>query len=305
MIRTPLLLAALLAGAPAFAQPAAALVLDDAERLARLLQAPALPDAEALRAGYLAPGTPGIRIFTPGRIEDERNLARAMAADPAAYRKGATLCLPAARALRADATAVMRRVAELLGRSDAAPVYVLFGAGNSGGTAGPDGLALGLEVLCAGIETPAQARELLTDFIAHELTHVYQARAIDPAAPDGLLTQALIEGFADYMVERARGTPSRESAERAAYGRAHEMRLWSAFAADIATGAGLGEWMYNARPRTPGQPRDMGYWIGQRICEAFVERAADKAQALQTLLRLSDPKAILRASGYAERFLRR
>lgn len=289
---------------PALAQPTA-LVLDDAERLARLLAAPALPDAEALRAGYLAPGSPGIGIFTPGRIQDAANLARAIAADPAAYRKGVALCLPAARALQADAGAVMRRVAELLGRRDAAPVYVLFGAGNSGGTAGPDGLALGLEVLCAGVDTPQQAHELLIDFVAHELTHVYQARAIDPAAPDGLLTQALIEGFADHMVERARGSASRESAERAAYGRSHEARLWQAFEADVAAGAGLGDWMYNAKVRTPGQPRDMGYWIGQRICEAFVERAADQAQALQTLLRLSDPRAILRASGYAERFLRR
>ena len=100
-------LAALAAGCATTAPPPAALITTDAERLAALLQRPALPSAAELKAAVLDPGTPGVRIFTPHRIKDADNLARAIAADPAAYRKAAALCLPAAQALQAEADALM------------------------------------------------------------------------------------------------------------------------------------------------------------------------------------------------------
>ncbi|MFN0184128.1 MAG: DUF2268 domain-containing putative Zn-dependent protease [Aquabacterium sp.] len=293
-------LAALAAGCATNASPPAALVTTDAERLAVLLQRPALPSAAELQAAVLGPGTPGVRIFTPHRIKDAENLARAIAADPAAYRKAAAICLPAAQAIQAEAEALMARVARLLGETMPAPAYVLFGAGNSGGTAGPDGLALGLEVLCAGIDTPAAARAILMDFVAHEIAHVYQSRQPQAQGRPTLLHQALVEGFADYVMEQVRG-PGQQgaAAERQRYGLAHEAALWRRFQADLARGAPFATWLYDQKPQAGGQPPDMGYWIGKRICEAYVARAADRAQALRTLLALRDAGQVLRDSGYA------
>ena len=47
---------------------------------------------------------------------------------------------------------------------------------------------------------------------------------------------------------------------------------------------------------------DLGYFVGARICEAYYEQAEDKRQAIEDLLFISDPAAILEASGYAARF---
>lgn len=72
--------AALLAGCSAPATPPPALVLADAERFASLFEAQGgRPDAAALRAGYLDPGWPGVKLFMPYRIESADNLAGAVA----------------------------------------------------------------------------------------------------------------------------------------------------------------------------------------------------------------------------------
>jgi Predicted Zn-dependent protease (DUF2268) len=290
-------LAAVLATTLAGAQPAGGLHLADAERFAALLAAPTLPDAARLQAAYLDPASAGVRLFTPRRIRDAPTLAKALAADPAAYRHAARLCLPVARGLQAEAAAVAARVGELLGATQPAPAWVVFGAGNSGGTASAEGLVLGLEVICREAADEAAAAQILRDFIAHELVHVHQARAGTEESNGDLLRQALVEGFADHVMMRATGGSAVADRERDRHGRAHEAALWREFKAAVDAGRGLGGWLYGPSG-VPGRPPDMGYWIGRRICDAYVARADDAAQALRTLLALRDPVAILRDSGY-------
>lgn len=280
------------------------LQLHDAERFAALMARPDLPDAATLQAHYLDPGSAGVRLFTPGRIESADNLARAVAADPEAYRKGARLCLQAARDASAEASWVMAAVARVLDQpaDSAAPAFALFGARNSGGTATADGLALGLEVLCQRVDTREAARAVVLDFVAHEITHVYQQRAFTGAVNFNLLFAALMEGMADHVMELARGQLSTAAAERHAYGVAHEAALWRAFQADVDSGAGFGHWLYTQKRGPDGAPPDMAYWLGKRVVEAYLARATDRREAIRTLLALRDPQQILRDSGYAERF---
>ena len=179
-----------------------------------------------------------------------------------------------------------------------APAYVVFGAGNSGGTADERGLVLGLEVICRQADTEAAVAQVLEDFIAHEMTHVYQARAGGTGSEDDLLRQALVEGFADFVMERTLGAPAMMGAERAAYGRAHEAGLWREFQADVDAGKVDTEWLYRPVTSRPGRPADMGYWIGNRICESYYARATDKQSAIRALLHLRDPRVILADSGY-------
>ncbi|MBN8487781.1 MAG: hypothetical protein J0M20_08680 [Burkholderiales bacterium] len=288
--------------AGAWAAPAQVLQVEDAERFAALLADGRLPDADTLQRAYLTPGSAGVALFTPGRIESAQHLAQTLHAQPQAYRKAIALCLPAARDIAQPAGALMVEVARRLGQpAEGAPAFALFGAMNSGGTAKAQGLGLGLEVLCQSVDTPQDARALLLDFVAHEITHVHQQRHAPDDVRFTLLYATLMEGFADYMMEQARGAPSGPSADRERYGLAHEAELWRAFQADVARGAGFGDWLYKARPARAGQPADMGYWLGKRLCEAFVARAPDRAAALHTLLLLRDPAAIVAASGYAPR----
>lgn len=276
------------------------LVLADAERFAALLDPSGLPSAAQLQAAYLDPGSPGVRIFTPHRIRDASTLAAAIAADPQAYRRAVHLCLPVARQLQAEATRIGARIGALLGATWEAPVYVVFGAGNSGGTADAQGLVLGLEVICREAKDRQDAEQLLRGFVAHELVHVHQERVGTEQSTGDLLRQSLVEGFADYVMTLTTGGTSGAEGERRQHGQSNEAALWREFRATMVTAAGdagLAGWLYSPSG-VPGRPPDMGYWIGMRICEAFVARSVDRAQALQTLLQLRDPRRILDESGY-------
>ena len=290
------------AASAAPAQHSQGLVLDDAERFALLLQSHDLPTASQLQSAYLDPGSAGVRIFTPHRIRDATTLAEAVAKDPEAYRRALHLCLPVAQRLQAEATDIAHRISALLGSSGPVPVYVVLGAGNSGGTASAQGLVLGLEVICRQATDASAAHQLLKDFIAHELVHVHQLRAGTEQSSSDLLRQSLVEGFADHVMELVVGPRAVSDRARQAYGLAHEPQLWREFSAAMDKRQGLAGWLYGPATQA-GRPADMGYWIGKRICQAYMAhpvRAATPAQSLQTLLLLRDPIAILRDSAYEQ-----
>ena len=301
-LATGALLAIALAAAPPgwSATPArSGAVLEDATRFAAVFDANGgAPSAPVLQSGYLDPGTPGIAIFTPYRIKDAANLARHVAAAPADYRHAIDVCLPVAQRMHDEVSATIAKVGTLLGSRDAAPAYFLFGADNSGGTADTDGLGIGLEVICKGVQTPEQAREVIREFVAHEMTHVFQDRSGVEMPQHDLLQHVLSEGFADFVMGQVLGADTRIDATRRAYGVAHEAELWQRLQADVAAGKGDEYWLYNTRTPPPGLPSDLGYWLGRRICESYYEHASDKAAAIRTLLLLRDARAIVDASGY-------
>ena len=277
-------------------------VLDDAQRMATLLAAATIPSVAMLQSDYLDPGTAGVRIFTPGRIEDATNLQAAIARDPATYRRAVDFCLPVLRDMQPEVSRLINRVGEIVQRADTAQAYVVFGAGNSGGTADERGLVLGLEVVCRSQQTREAVAAGIREFVAHEMAHVHQARAGVGSDGEDLLRQALVEGFADFVMRRALPAGTRTDAERSRYGETHEAELWRAFEADLASGRSDTDWLYRPVQSRPGQPPDMGYWIGMQICEAYYARAADKAAAMRMLLELKDPGALLEASGYGVRW---
>ena len=274
-------------------------VFDDAQRFAAVFKAAGgSPSAEVLQSDYLAPGTPGIAIFTEYRIKNAANLAHAVTTLRPDYEHAITLCLPEAQRMGDEVSATIAKVAALVGDSGSAPAYFLFGAGNSGGTASPEGLGIGLEVICKDARTPAQAQQIIREFIAHEMTHVFQNRDGLEMKDHDLLQHVLTEGFADFVMGRMLGADTSVDAARRAWGAAHEAELWRKFQADVAADKGDADWLYNGGHTPAGQPPDLGYWLGRRICESYYAHAADKAQAMRTLLLLKDPKAILRDSGY-------
>jgi len=277
-------------------------VVEDAERFAALFADGRIPGAPLLKTAYLDRGSPGVAIFTPNRIESAENLAKAVAGDTAAYRRAISVCLPVARQMQDEASAIIARIGAMLGEREAATAYVVFGAGNSGGTAGAEGLVLGLEVICSLADSAPAASQVLRDFVAHEMAHVYQSRAGLKESADDLLHQSMVEGFADFVMERALEGAARTGTERQAYGIANEAVLWREFKSDVDSRRAKTEWLYVQRMSIPGRPADMGYWIGKRICEAYYAKARDKRAAMRTLLELRDPRAILAESGYGDGF---
>jgi hypothetical protein len=281
----------------------------DALRFAALMKDGAVPTADMLQRGYLDGAGPGVKVFTPLRIRDAQHLAAAVAKKPDVYRYAIRACLPQVPALRSDLRAIYLAFAGLLPERPLPDIDVVFGAGNSGGTASSERQVLGLEVNCPPGTTPEQFRTTMRGFFAHETVHTWQADETPAALADLLVSQALREGGADYLATLVTGQIPH--LDRDAWARPQEAKLWQAFQRDREALRGSGadvdklvaspqfhRWFANCGSAPEGWPCEAGYWIGMRIAEAYVAQAADKRAAIRDLLELKDPTAILKASGY-------
>jgi hypothetical protein len=287
---------------------------EDAERFVEIYEgAEGKPAAATLQTGYIDPGTDGLKIFTPGRIESGENLAGAISESPGAYRRAIDVCLPIVRASSAELRAVYLALEGLLGDPDLPEIYALFGAGNSGGTAGPGAQVLGLEVICRIAKTDDDIRALLRSFYAHETVHTFQPQDDQIASGADALTAAVIqEGTADYVASIVTGRPL--SPERAIWAAPRAAEIWRAFEKDrraikrltpekqYEKGSPLFRWVANAGSPPEGWPSELGYWLGMEIAAAYVDAAPDKRAAIKELISMTDPDAVLEKSGYGERF---
>lgn len=283
--------------------------ISDAQRFASLMKDGAVPSAEALQRSYLDGAGRGVSIFTPNRIVDAGNLAQVVAARPDNYRHAIRECLPQLPALRSDLRAIYLAFAGLLPERRLPAIHVVFGAGNSGGTANSEAQVIGLEVVCQLGAAPDTFRATMRDFFAHETVHTWQGKSSPQALLDPLLNQSLREGVADYLASLVTGQIP--DARRDAWAREREAWLWEEFQRDRQAlkadskslkkpGASphYRRWLSNYGSAPEGWPHEAGYWVGMRIAEAYVARARDKHAAIRDLIELKDPNAILAASGY-------
>jgi hypothetical protein len=289
---------------------AAEIDVRDALRFAHLMKDDAVPTAEILQRNYLDGAGLGVKIFTPDRIVDAQHLARVVAAKPDNYRYAIRECLPQLPALRSDLQAIYLAYAGLLPERPLPAIKIVFGAGNSGGTASTEAQVIGLEVACLPGTTPEQFRTRMRGFFAHETVHTWQGGdEIPQAQADPLLREALREGVADYLASLVTGEVPHLT--RNAWARQRESWLWQEFRRDrqamLADSDSLRNpmassrflrWFANYGSAPEGWPYEAGYWVGMRIAEAYVARAHDKHAAIRNLLELRDPGAILKASGY-------
>ena len=290
--------------------------LEDVERFAALFAASeGAPTAEQLQQGYIAPGSFGVSVFTPHRIQSAENLAATIAADPAPYAAALDRCLPLVREANADLRSIYLGLAGALPEARLPQVYMVLGAGNSGGTAAPGAQVLGLEVLCAISPTDEAFRARLRHFFAHETVHSLQGDYARPGTANPLLHSVLAEGAADFIATLVTGDDP--SAERAAWAAPREAELRRELAADLAlidramsdegasdpalkdaANAAFRRWVANFGSAPEGWPSELGYWMGMRMWEAYYEAAPDKRAALMAMLTLDDPEAVLAAADF-------
>lgn len=292
---------------PAIDPLAITVELEDAERFAQLFRSSeGAPTAEALQVQYLDPAGRGVEIFTPYRIRNAQHLAAVIARDPAPYRDAIGRCLPLVRQTEPDLRAIYLGFRGLLPEQPLPRIAVVFGAGNSGGTAQPDMQVLGLEVLCRLAPDGAAFRRIMRHFYAHETVHTFQRFDQKRLEADPLLADALAEGTADYLARLVTGEVP--DPERARWAEANAAFVWAEFARDIAAArdpslteaqrkAVMRRWVGNAGNPPEGWPSELGYWVGMTIAEGYVAKAPDRAAAIRELLRLDDPRAVLARSG--------
>jgi uncharacterized protein YjaZ len=180
---------------------------------------------------------------------------------------------------------------------------------NSGGTATPNGLILGTEILATTDQTPLEELDprlravlLRTDdiphVVAHELIH-FQQEDFQDERGSSLLEQCLREGVADFIGEMMSG--GRVNTLAYAYGDEHEEELWREFELEM-NGTDISRWLYDQLRDRGERPADLGYVIGYKIARAYYARADDKQQAMRDMLRIRDPQQFLSVSRYGDSF---
>ena len=286
----------LLAGAAA-AQPSAGPVIriEDVARFYRVYDAAhGHPTALALQRGYLDPGTDGLHRYVTERNETAERIADAIAKHPEYY-AGARRCMTELPKVRERVRTALQRLGQLYPEAQFPPVTIAVGRGKPVGIADASGVIIGLEALCSVKYFDPDVEDRFVHVIAHEYTHVQQAR-IAPAFYNDpkptVLEESLIEGAAEFTAELVSGAVSNPTAQRMA--KEHEKEIETAFAAD-ENKTDLSRWLYNG---TMDKSGDLGYWVGYRIVKSYYQHAADKRAALRGILEMTDPKAFLAASGW-------
>lgn len=281
---------------------------EDADRFAALFERTGgAPTAQQLQREYLDRGSYGVHVFTDGRIENAANLARQIAERRAKYADAIRRCLPVVKRADGELRAIYLALHGLLPEQPLPQIYVVFGADNSGGTAGPGAQVLGLETLCGLAGNEDALRTVLRAFFAHETVHVFQK---DQTA-DPLLAETLKEGAADFIATLVTGRQIDPA--RAAWGAAHEAELWRQFEADLAAmqgapgsasardrAAAFHRWIGNYGSAPEGWPGEAGYWVGQRIWERWYAKQPDKRAAIRRMLTLERLDEVLAGGPYAK-----
>lgn len=269
---------------------------DDVARFYRIYDAAGgAPTAAALQRDYLDAGTPGVREFIPNRIISADRLADKIAKSRDTYDK-ARSCERVLPGVRARLRTAFARLARIYPQAIFPPVTILVGRDNSGGTTGPSGVLIGLEVVCRSNWLQADLESRFVHLISHEYGHVQQHphEGDEDQAPGDVLRQSLEEGGAETVGELISGQVS--NVHLKTWTKGHELEIETAFVKDRHS-KDMSHWLYNG-VGTPEKPGDLGYWVGHRITKAYYLHARDKKQAVYDILHITDPDAFLKKSGW-------
>ena len=171
-------------------------------------------------------------------------------------------------------------------------IYFSMGVFRTGGTTQANRVLIGCELSLADKKTitnelPAWRQPFyklynpladLALLCTHEYIHTQQKEMVD-----NLQCNALREGIAEYIsclvTNKPSNTPSFE------FGRANEERVKQKFIEDLFLPERMYSWMWGEN-RNEFKVRDLGYYIGYRICENYYQQATNKEQAIKDLIEL-------------------
>lgn len=250
--------------------------------------------AEVLQHEYLDKGSEGVKAFIPRpRIVSADNLARVILAHRNYYER-TRLNTEQIKDFIPEIRNNFRVLKRLYPDASFPAVYFVIGARSSGGTSSENALIIGSEMFGNGKEYFVQLSDVVP-MVIHESAHFQQR----DHSKDDLFNNVMREGGADFVAELVTGRHINEANKP--YGDSHEQELWQRFQHDIKSGAKAGNWMGVFQPSN-GEPRDLGYYMGYKICQSYYQIHADKQQALKDIIEMKSPEKILAGSAYEKRF---
>lgn len=206
------------------------------------------------------------------------------------------------------------RLVEMAPSGESVPIYLLVADQKAGGTPIPieteDGIraviAIAVDAIALTSETDMSEfpdgpggrahRADLPQVAVHETAHVLQVsaqggvdnyRSIYNPEVGNMLTIAIREGCADYVTFLASGW---RLGNRHTYAEQHEKELWEAFKPiKDQPPFSVPGWFGGSHPEHPDWPSQIGYSLGERICQFHYENATNKSDALTDLFSLYSP----------------
>lgn len=231
---------------------------------------------------YLESGSIGLKDFIPNRIINADSLLTKVSKRKDSYLK--------LRNFQFDKNQVIpyyRSFKTLYPYIKFPPVYFVMGRFNSAGTSSDNGLIIGVEMLSQEIDLPF--------LIIHECVH-FQQKRINRSY--NLLEQSIIEGSADFIAEIVTGRLGNKDLYE--YCNGNQDRILKEFAMEMFKFE-YGKWLY--KPSSTNQPKDIGYWVGYKICQSIYNKAEDKKLAINRILNNTDYETLLIESGIFEKYL--
>lgn len=306
-IRRVLLLLLWLVATPSRGQSHASVVTADIDRFWQAYDRIVTTKDSAQQYAYLntlflQPGSAGLQALLQARNYSARSYVEAINQYPLFW-QSVRQNTARAPSLARKAAAQVRKLRRLYPDLRPATTYFTVGAFRTGGTAAGNMVLLGSELaladrttnttefgpdlapLASHIATKTDADVLFT--VVHEYVHTQQKTTLGHT----LLAQCVLEGVAEFVAVTATG--HRSTLPALAYGAANAAQVKQRFAAHLLNPS-PGFWLYSNEQNEFGM-RDLGYYVGYALCQAYYERAADKQQAVKTMIELdyNDEAALL------------
>ena len=248
-------------------------------------------DAKIFQDEYIDAGSAGVKGFVHMRIESGKNLSKTIKDNLAYYQaiRESTLSIDGEKK---TFYSYFHKLKELYPKAEFPDVYFVVGAKNSGGTTFKGGLVIGAEMYGKPTETftPSIDIQYIDEIVLHESVHFQQKYK----ASNQLLAQCIKEGAADFVTELVAGSHSNIKIHE--YGNAHTKELWDQFVKEM-NGMNWSNWLYSGS-KNKERPKDLGYWMGYKIVQAYYSKMDDKQQAIDDMLNITDYEAFLKKSGY-------
>ncbi|MEL6250832.1 MAG: DUF2268 domain-containing putative Zn-dependent protease [Bacteroidota bacterium] len=128
----------------------------------------------------------------------------------------------------------------------------------------------------------------LPSVVIHEMVHYQQKRVNDKS----LLAASIREGSADFITDMVMGENMNQHVHD--HANPQEAELWQEFRT-VMKGNNYHNWLYT---QNKGRMKDLGYWMGYKIVEAFYQKHKDETDVISQILNIEDYAAFLTSSGY-------
>ncbi|WP_158990541.1 DUF2268 domain-containing putative Zn-dependent protease [Mucilaginibacter sp. L196] len=255
---------------------------------------------------YLDKGTPGLKNFNQISINGAQKMAHSLQKYQLYYQSIRANTFKV-KTLEPQIRKSLFKLKQIYPEAQFPDIYFLIGNLNSGGKSDTTGLLIGTEIMAADSNSNFENMSLpfqkvLVSFglrsipliVAHELIHYQQ---IYLNSDLNLLGSAIKEGSADFIGELISGENTNKIPF--IYGEQHQKELWLQFKKEM-NGSDISNWLYDKA--TVDRPKDLGYYMGYKITQAYYAKNKNKKQAIYDILHITDFNLFLVQSGYGDRF---